>query len=199
MSAVLHPAWICLRNLALDGHRHVERIDSTRLVDEQKRVIPSRHDRRHVVAPSLGARVVHAADRAVIGGLVESRNLHARAGPTFALASLDSLVADTARTRTIVFARAVRIDIVYEIAEVRDAELWLYPDVYRLVGARVASIEAQAIQALPATRRSSASPDCAPHHPAALRITRLHALADSAHRAAVRISGDSLFPSPTMR
>ena len=77
-----------------------------------------------------------------------ARLLHARAGPTLAPASLDSLVADTARTRTIVFARAVRIDIVYELAEVRDGELWLYPDVYGFAGARVASIEAQAILAL---------------------------------------------------
>ena len=139
---------------------------------------------------SLGTPASHACVRmSNADAIALARLLHARAGPTLAPASLDSLVADTARTRTIVFARAVRIDIVYELAEVRDGELWLYPDVYGFAGARVASIEAQAIQALQRAGRDSAE----------LRITRLRALADSAHRAAVRIPVDSLFPSPTMR
>src|SRR5665213_1844799 len=70
----LHPARVRLWQFGLDRHRHVQRVYRVCLVDEQKGIVTTRDDRRNVVAPSLGTRIIDDANRAVIGRLLEIRN-----------------------------------------------------------------------------------------------------------------------------
>ena len=70
----LNSARIRLRHLSIHSHRHMQRIDGTRLIDVEKRVIAPRNDRRDVVAPSLVIGVVHYPDRAMPDGFIEAAN-----------------------------------------------------------------------------------------------------------------------------
>jgi hypothetical protein len=96
---------------------------------------------------------------------------------------LDELIADTSATRTVVLSRTVPVDFEYSLAEVREDDLVLYPDVYRFAGKRVPSVEEQAVRALRAARGDSA----------AINLARLRTLARAARRASARLPLDSLF------
>ena len=86
---------------------------------------------------SRGSAASHACVRmSNADAIALARLVHRYAGPDVGDASLDSLVADTSRTRTITLARAVPVDIEYRIAEVRGDTLAAYPDVYGRIGAQ---------------------------------------------------------------
>ena len=111
-----------------------------------------------------------------------ARLIHAHAGPTMPPTLIDELIADTSRTRALMLARSVPVDIEYGLAEVRDTDLVLYFDVYRYAGSRVPAVEEQAVRALRAIVGDSSEID----------VARLRELARSARRATVRLPLDSL-------
>jgi murein L,D-transpeptidase YcbB/YkuD len=133
---------------------------------------------------SLGTAASHACVRmSNADAIALARLIHTHAGPPTPPTLLDELVADTARTHTLVLSRTVPVDIEYRLAEVRDADLVLYFDVYRYAGTRVPGTEEQGIRALRQLRGDSA----------AIRLARLHELARAARRATARLALDSLF------
>lgn len=133
---------------------------------------------------SRGSAASHACVRmSNEDAIALARLLHERAGPPLALALLDSLVADTSRTRTIALGRTVPIDIEYWLAEARSGELVVYPDVYRLAGRTTARVEEQAIEALLRARIDTTG----------IVVERIRTLARASRRAAARIALDSLF------
>jgi hypothetical protein len=75
------------------------------------------------------------------------------------------------------------VDIVYVLAEVRDTDLVLYPDVYRYAGSRVPRVEDQAMRALRTIGGDTVAID----------VTRVRALVHASKRARVRLPLDSLF------
>jgi murein L,D-transpeptidase YcbB/YkuD len=86
---------------------------------------------------SRGSAASHACVRmSNADAIALARLVHRYAGPDVDDALLDSLVADTSRTQTVVLARTVPVDIEYRIAEVRGDTLSAYPDVYGLIGAQ---------------------------------------------------------------
>jgi murein L,D-transpeptidase YcbB/YkuD len=132
---------------------------------------------------SLGSAASHACVRMSNADAVAlARLIHEHAGPAVPAALLDALVADTSRTHTLVLSRAVPVDIEYALAEVQDAELFVYYDVYRYAGSRVPPAETQAIQAL---RRAGGDS-------AVIDLARLHTLVRAARRATVHLPLDSL-------
>jgi hypothetical protein len=132
---------------------------------------------------SRGSAASHACVRmSNADAIALARRVHSRAGPPVLAALLDSLVADTSRTRTLYLTRTVPIDIAYVLAEVREDDLLLHPDVYRLAGSRVPSAEREAMLAIDAAGRATML---------VLR-DRLRALARAARLAPVRIALDSL-------
>jgi murein L,D-transpeptidase YcbB/YkuD len=139
---------------------------------------------------SLGTAASHACVRMTNADAIDlARYLHAKAGPMIPLGLLDSLVADTARTRTLVFSRTVPVDIVYQLAEVRQDTLLLYPDVYRRVSRYAIDVEAQAARALLRAGRDTARLDW----------TRLRTLVREARRARIGMLVDSLLPPAPIR
>ena len=136
---------------------------------------------------SLGSAASHSCVRmSNADAIALARMVHASAGPGLGRFTLDSLEADTARTRTIVLTRSVPIDIVYRIAEADASELRLHPDVYRRVASSVADVEREAIAALLGAGVDTTG----------LRAERLRELARASRRAAVRLPVDSLFIGP---
>ncbi|HEU4721427.1 MAG TPA: L,D-transpeptidase family protein [Gemmatimonadaceae bacterium] len=132
---------------------------------------------------SLGSAASHACVRmANADAIALARTVHRYAGPSLAPGTLDSLEADTARTRTIALAQTVPIDVVYRIAEVGSGELRLHPDVYRLVPGGVAGIEREAVAALLRAGIDTAG----------MRSGRLRELARASRRGAVGVPLDSL-------
>jgi murein L,D-transpeptidase YcbB/YkuD len=132
---------------------------------------------------SIGSAASHACVRMTNADAIAlARTVHAYAGPGLGPLTLDSLEADTARTRTIALTRSVPIDIVYRIAEVDERELRLHPDVYRRVASSVAEVEREAIAALLGAGLDTTG----------LRAERLHELARASRRSAVRTPIDSL-------
>jgi murein L,D-transpeptidase YcbB/YkuD len=86
---------------------------------------------------SRGTAASHACVRmSNADAIALARLVHRYAGPAVDDALLDSLVADTSRTRTLTLARTVPVDIEYRIAEVRGDTLAAYPDVYGRIGAQ---------------------------------------------------------------
>jgi murein L,D-transpeptidase YcbB/YkuD len=135
---------------------------------------------------SLGTAASHACVRmSNADAIALARLIHSRAGPPTPPTLIDELIADTARTRTLVLSRTVPVDIEYRLAEVRGADLVLYLDVYRYAGTRVPPTEEQGIRALRDLRGDTS----------AIRLARLHELARVARRATVRLPLDSLFES----
>jgi len=133
---------------------------------------------------SLGTAASHACVRmSNADAIALARVVHSHAGPTLSPGLLDELVEDTARTRTLVLSRAVPVDIVYTLAEVRDTNLVLYVDVYRYAGTKVPPVEVEAMRALRRLRGDTATID----------VTRVRALVQAARRATVRLPLDSLF------
>jgi murein L,D-transpeptidase YcbB/YkuD len=66
--------------------------------------------------------------------LVElARFLHARASPKVTAELLDQLIAHPKQTRKIALTRPIPFSVVYRIAEVRDGNLFIFPDVYGMV------------------------------------------------------------------
>lgn len=109
---------------------------------------------------SLGTAASHACVRMANADAIGlARFLHAKVGPIIPSGLLDSLVADTARTRTLVFSHTVPVDIVYQLAEIRQDTLLLYPDVYRLFSGNAGGVEAQAALALHRAGRDTAGLD----------------------------------------
>jgi len=136
------------------------------------------------IEASLGTAASHACVRmSNADAIALARVIHSHAGPPTPPTLLDELIADTARTRTLVLSRTVPVDIEYRLAEVRDADLVLYFDIYRYAGTRVPPTEEQGIQALRQLRGDTA----------AIRLARLRELARAARRATVRLPLDSLF------
>ena len=91
---------------------------------------------------SRGSAASHACVRmSNADAIALARVVHEYAGPDVGDALLDSLVADTSRTRTIALARTVPVDIEYRIGEVQGDTLAAYPDVYGQFGARNAERE----------------------------------------------------------
>jgi hypothetical protein len=81
---------------------------------------------------SRGSAASHACVRMSNDDAIAlARLLHDRAGPALPAGLLDSLVADTSRTRTIGLSLAVPIDVDYRLVEVRDSTLAIYRDIYR--------------------------------------------------------------------
>ena len=64
-----------------------------------------------------------------------AKYLHRKASPRVPASTIEALIADADRTRRIDLARPVPFRVVYHIAEVRDGNLHIYPDVYGKVGA----------------------------------------------------------------
>jgi len=91
---------------------------------------------------SRGSAASHACVRmSNADAIALARLIHRYTGPDVGDALLDSLVADTSRTRTIALARAVPVDIEYRIAEVVGDTVFAHPDIYGLVGPRNAERE----------------------------------------------------------
>jgi murein L,D-transpeptidase YcbB/YkuD len=135
---------------------------------------------------SRGSAASHACVRmSNEDAIALARLLHERAGPPLAPAVIDSLVADTSRTRTIALGRTVPIDIEYRLAEARAGELVVYPDVYRLAGPTTAGVEEQAIEALLRAQIDTTG----------IAMERIRTLARASRRAPARMSLDSLFTS----
>ena len=136
---------------------------------------------------SRGSAASHACIRmSNADAIALARLIHAYAGPPVPAALLDSLVADTSRTRTLVLSRTVPVDLDYDLARVRDGALWIYRDIYRLAGTRVARTQVQALAALAKVAADTAIIDTA----------RVRTLVRSATRASVHLPVESLFVRP---
>ena len=95
---------------------------------------------------SLGRAASHACVRmANADAIALARRVLRRAAPQVSDALVDSLLADSTRTRTLAVASPVPVTVRYELAEVRRDTLWAYPDVYAVRGA---SARADAMRAL---------------------------------------------------
>ena len=140
---------------------------------------------------SRGSAASHACVRmSNEDAIALARLVHERAGPPLPPVFLDSLVADTTRTRTIALSRTVPIDIEYQLAEARSGELVVYPDVYRLAGRSTADVETQVVEALLRARIDTSG----------LVMERVRALARASRRTPARMPVDSLFsPRDTTR
>lgn len=133
---------------------------------------------------SRGSAASHACIRmSNADAIALARLVHAYAGPPVSPALLDSLVADTSRTRTLVLSRTVPVDFDYDLAEVRDGALWIYMDIYRFAGTRVPPVRVQAQQALAQVAGDTMLIDSA----------RVRTLVRSAARRSVQLPLDSLF------
>jgi murein L,D-transpeptidase YcbB/YkuD len=133
---------------------------------------------------SRGSAASHACIRmSNADAIALARLVHAYAGPPVSPALLDSLVADTSRTRTLVLSRTVPVDFDYDLAAVRDGALWVYVDIYRFAGTRVPAVREQALQALAQVAADTALIDSA----------RVRALVRSATRTSVHLAVESLF------
>ena len=85
---------------------------------------------------SLGSAASHACVRmANADAIALARRVLRRAAPELSDAVVDSLIADSTRTRTIGVRWPVPVTVRYELAEVRRDTLWAYPDVYAVRGA----------------------------------------------------------------
>jgi murein L,D-transpeptidase YcbB/YkuD len=128
---------------------------------------------------SRGSAASHACIRmSNADAIALARLVHAYAGPPVSPALLDSLVADTSRTRTLVLSRTVPVDFDYDLAAVRDGALWVYVDIYRFAGTRVPAVREQALQALAQVAADTAL---------------MRALVRSATRTSVHLAVESLF------
>jgi hypothetical protein len=133
---------------------------------------------------SRGSAASHACIRmANADAIALARLIHSYAGPPVSAALLDSLVADTTRTRTLVLSRTVPVDLDYDLAQLRDGALWIYVDIYRFAGTRVPPRQVQALQALAEVAADTAIIDTA----------RVRALVRSATRTSVHLPVESLF------
>ena len=132
---------------------------------------------------SRGSAASHACIRmSNADAIALARLVHAYAGPPESAALLDSLVADTSRTRMLVLSRTVPVDLEYVLAQVRDGALWIYADIYRLAGTRVPGVRTQAFQALAQVAADTAVIDSA----------RVRALVRAAARTSAHLPLDSL-------
>ncbi|MGZ8376059.1 MAG: L,D-transpeptidase [Gemmatirosa sp.] len=95
---------------------------------------------------SLGSAASHACVRmANADAIAVARLVQRRALPELADAAIDSVLADSTRTRTFVLERQVPVIVRYELAEVLRDTLWLYPNVYALrISTRGAAMQALA-------------------------------------------------------
>jgi hypothetical protein len=133
---------------------------------------------------SRGSAASHACIRmSNADAIALARLIHAYAGPPVSAALLDSLVADTARTRTLMLSRTVPVDLDYDLAQVRDGALWVYVDIYRLAGTRVPRTQVQALEALGRVAADTAVIDTA----------RVRSLVRAAVRTSVHLPVESLF------
>ncbi len=139
---------------------------------------------------SRGSAASHACVRmSNTDAIALARLVHAYAGPPLPAGLLDSLVADTSRTRTLVLSRTVPVDIDYDLAEMRDGALWIWVDVYRFAGTRVPIVESQALQALTAFAASYGDGMSS----AVIDTARVRALVRKARRLAAHLPVESLF------
>lgn len=139
---------------------------------------------------SFGTAASHACVRMSSENAMKlARLVHRHASPGVPDALLDSLVADDQRTRSIALTAVVPVHVRYELAEVRDGQLELYPDVYP---GRGTPTRTQALAVLSAQGVDSTRVD---------RV-KLAALVRQSRRKAVTIPVDSLLtaraapPSP---
>jgi hypothetical protein len=133
---------------------------------------------------SRGSAASHACIRmSNADAIALARLIHAYAGPPVSAALLDSLVADTARTRTLMLSRTVPVDLDYDLAQVRDGALWVYVDIYRLAGTRVSRTQVQALEA-----RGRGAADTA-----VIDTARVRSLVRAAVRTSVHLPVESLF------
>ena len=83
------------------------------------------------VVASLGHAASHACVRlASADAIALARLLQIRAGAAITEAAMDSLLEAWHPTRDVTLTSPVRFKIVYEIVELRDSTLTLYPDIY---------------------------------------------------------------------
>jgi len=108
-----------------------------------------------------------------------------RAGPPPSPAGLDSLVADTTKTRTVILDHTVPIDVVYWLAEVRGDDLVVHPDVYSMASRR-GSVERHVTDAF--IRAGLDAPRLSP--------ARMRALVRDSRRAPVRVRIADLLEAP---
>lgn len=126
---------------------------------------------------SRGSAASHACVRMSNDDAITlARLVHQHAGPVLPPALLDSLVADTNRTRTIALARTVPVDFVYQIGEVRADTLLAYRDIYGLVGSR--NVEQELVLTLLRAGLDTAG----------LQRDSVHALARAARRGTARMA-----------
>ena len=137
---------------------------------------------------SRGSAASHACVRMSNADAIALATLvHRYAGPDLSDELLDSLVADTARTRTIPLSRTVPIDVEYRIAELRADTVRLYPDIYGLVGSR--NVERELALALIRAGVDTAG----------LQRDSVRALARASRRSEARMPLSHLFAPPTLR
>lgn len=84
---------------------------------------------------SLGWAASRGCVRMSNDELIElARFIHERASPRVDEALLDRLVASPKQTRKIMLTKPVPFTVIYRVAEVRDGSLFIFPDVYGMVG-----------------------------------------------------------------
>jgi murein L,D-transpeptidase YcbB/YkuD len=94
----------------------------------------------------------HAASHACIrlsnrDAIAIAREILARDASDLPVPAMDSILAGWDVGRTVSVKTPVRFEIVYQLAEVRDSTLWLYPDIYRR-GGEGHAVEAMRVLAL---------------------------------------------------
>jgi murein L,D-transpeptidase YcbB/YkuD len=84
---------------------------------------------------SIGRAASHACVRLRNRDAIAiAREILSRDSSDLPVTAMDSILADWKPTRSAKVRAPVRFEIVYQLAEVRDTVLWLYPDIYRRGG-----------------------------------------------------------------
>jgi murein L,D-transpeptidase YcbB/YkuD len=101
------------------------------------------------VTGSIGEAASHGCVRLLNEDAIElARLVHEYASPGVTSSQVDAILADSRRTRVIGLARPVPLEVRYDVAEVREGDLVVHPDVYGWTGAGGA--RERALQALAA-------------------------------------------------
>lgn len=82
-------------------------------------------------AESVGTAASHGCVRMLnVHALELARRLARKAAPSLAEQEILQLERNPKRTRTVLLDRTVPVEVRYDLVEVRDGNLWMYPDVY---------------------------------------------------------------------
>jgi murein L,D-transpeptidase YcbB/YkuD len=87
---------------------------------------------------TLGRMVSRGCVRMSNAELIElTRYLHGHFAPHVPATLIDRLIANPRQTRQVNFRRAIPFEVIYRVAEVREGQLFIFPDVYGQVGSRL--------------------------------------------------------------